>query len=635
MKPESVDPSSVEAAEGVSPDDAPERPFDSLDYIQSSVRERKDLRKLPDLALAATRLAKQASPRLFYLNIGVQLSMALLLGVQVLLGKFAIQAVLDQANGGKLGPALAPLIGLVAATAVGGLAVTAQVQLERLLGERVQRLTWRSILDVTTNVPLDDFEGPGFFDALQRVKANALLRPLTLTQGLVLLAGGVLTVGGLAISLVLIEPLIVPILLVGSIPLWVISRKTGREEFEFRAGQTPQLRLREYLTSLLTGRAEAKEIRAFNLGPVLRGRWEGNYGEYLEDYGRHVKRRLWLGSVGALITTVSTSVALGLLLVFVVKSHISVAQAGAALIAIRLMTGRVQQIFVGISDLFESGLFLRDLDAFTERRAEANGSTRTQGARVAGPFKELVVEDLWFRYPGSHADALRGVSLTIKAGEVIALVGENGSGKTTLAKLLAGLFVPSSGRILWDGVDTRQLDPASLRENVGVIFQDFVRYQLTARENVEFGRPEARDGLDAVARAAKLGGADQFLEQLPDGYETSLGKEYEGGHDLSVGQWQRVALARAFFRDAPFLVLDEPTASLDARWENALFEQVQGLAAGRSQLLISHRFSTVKSADRIYVLHGGELVEQGTHAELMRHGGLYAELFDLQANAYR
>jgi ATP-binding cassette, subfamily B, bacterial len=250
------------------------------------------------------------------------------------------------------------------------------------------------------------------------------------------------------------------------------------------------------------------------------------------------------------------------------------------------------------------------------------------------PFETLTVEDVGFSYPGSPRPALEGISLTLRAGEVCALVGENGSGKTTLAKLLSHLYHPSTGRILWDGVDSRELDQEGLRQNLSVIFQDFVRYQLTASENIGFGRADADDP-QGIVEAARRSGADPFLSLLPHGYETSLGKEWQGGFDLSLGQWQRIALARAFFRDASFLVLDEPTASLDARSEHELFEHVRRLAAGRCLLLISHRFSTVKEADSIYVLHEGRLIEQGNHDELMAIGGRYAELFDLQARAYR
>jgi ATP-binding cassette subfamily B protein len=224
--------------------------------------------------------------------------------------------------------------------------------------------------------------------------------------------------------------------------------------------------------------------------------------------------------------------------------------------------------------------------------------------------------------------------MEIGAGEIVALVGENGSGKTTLAKLLCRLYLPHGGRVLWDGADTAIVDPDELRRSVAVIFQDFLHYSLPASENIGMGRHQRLGDPEAIRGAAVHAGADEFLARLPAGYETVLGPEFEGGHELSVGQWQRVALARAFFRDAPFIILDEPTAALDARAEHELFESIRTLCRGRSVLLISHRFSSVRSADRIYVLDRGRVAESGSHGELMALGGRYAGLFTLQASAY-
>jgi ATP-binding cassette, subfamily B, bacterial len=256
------------------------------------------------------------------------------------------------------------------------------------------------------------------------------------------------------------------------------------------------------------------------------------------------------------------------------------------------------------------------------------------GRHAPRRFERLVAEDVSFTYPESHRPAVDGVSVEIGAGEVIALVGENGSGKTTLAKMLAGLYRPESGRIRWDGVDLADVDADELRDSIAVIFQDFERYLLPARENIGLGRSESIDDIDAIRAASQRADADRFLADLPEGYETMLGREFAGGYDLSIGQWQRVALARAFFRDAPFVILDEPTAALDARSESQLFDRMRELLDGRSVVLISHRFSSVRNADRIYVLHDGRVVEHGAHDELMAADGLYAELFTLQARAY-
>lgn len=613
---------------------APPSPFDPLAYLQSGAAERKSVRGFLGLTGRSLRLARQASPRFFWLNLFLSFLSAGLLLVQVVLGKLILDELLTTHHSPSLAATLPLVIALAATTALSGLATSSQLQLQRLLGEEVQRLTWDGILGVTTHVPLETFEDPDFFDALQRVKTNAVLRPLTLSQGLVQIVSGLLGVAGLTAALIIIEPILVAVLLAGSLPLWLISRRTGQVEFHFRAGQTTQLRRNEYLINTLSGRGEAKEIRAFNLGPVLKRGWLDNYTEYLADYRAHIRGRLALGGLNALVTTVATSAALGVLVWLIVSGRIGVASGGAALLAIRLLGGNLQQTFFGIGELFESALFLKDYDEFLARRPRSASAAGHRRPSVPG-FAELSLHNVGFRYPGAAAWAVRDVSLTIRAGETVALVGENGSGKTTLAKLLGQLYAPTAGEVRWDGVDTATCDVAALRGQIGVIFQDFVRYQLSARENIAFGRPEKIDDLAAVRFAAEQAGADQFLQALPAGYETGLGKQYQGGLDLSGGQWQRVALARAFFRDASLLILDEPTASMDARSEHQLFEQVRRLEVGRTLVLISHRFSTVRNVDRIHVMDQGQIVETGSHDELMGIGGRYAELFELQAKAYR
>ena len=281
-------------------------------------------------------------------------------------------------------------------------------------------------------------------------------------------------------------------------------------------------------------------------------------------------------------------------------------------------------------------MFIDDFLAFTEQ-APPRPEPREPGVpgREPGSFGPIVAEEITFSYPGSERVALHGVSLRIEPGEVVALVGANGSGKTTLAKLLAGLYLPSEGRVCWGGRDTREVDSRELLGHTAIVFQDFIRYALSAGDNIALGRHEHAQDMAAIVRAAERAGADRDIGSLPEGYQTLLGPAFIDGTDLSCGQWQRVALARTFFRNAPLVILDEPTASLDAKAEHELFARIGELFADRSVLLISHRFSTVRSADRIYVLNEGYVVESGTHEELVAAGGTYAELFTLQASPYQ
>jgi ATP-binding cassette, subfamily B, bacterial len=316
-----------------------------------------------------------------------------------------------------------------------------------------------------------------------------------------------------------------------------------------------------------------------------------------------------------------------------VSGRMGLAAAGAAVFGLYQLGGRLRGLYMSATSLYEATLFIRDYSTFLEDEPER---WRRDGADRGAPrgFQRLTAEDVSFTYPESDRPAVDGVSIEVGAGEVIALVGENGSGKTTLAKMLAGLYRPEKGRILWDDIDLQNVDADQLRDSIAVIFQDFERYLLPARENVGLGRSELIEDLEAIRAASERADADRFLVDLPEGYETMLGREFAGGYDLSIGQWQRVALARAFFRDAPFVILDEPTAALDARAESQLFDRMRELLEGRSVVLISHRFSSVRNADRIYVMHDGRVVEHGPHDELMAAEGLYAELFTLQARAY-
>jgi ATP-binding cassette subfamily B protein len=602
-----------------------------IDVLLASRAQPRSVRQLPDLIRASFALVWRSSPRRFAALVVLQLGGAVLSGLLVYLGKLSLEAVLDSdRNGASLTHALPPLLAIVVVSALAEASGAILTQQLRLLGEIVQRATWERVLLTTESLDLEEFEDPAFFDQVQRVRTNALLRPFELVTGLISFAGGLAGSLALAVALFALQPILVPVLLLAGIPLWWASRRGGRLEFDFALASTPTIRARDYLGDVLTGRESAKEVRAYALGPVFRRRWSAHYGTFIEGLQVQIRRRTRLALIGTTATAAVVGATTGVLIWLVTSGRADLGAAGAAAIAIRLLASRLQQTVAGAARLFECKLFLRDLHAFLDLRPAGK-----QGGDEPPPvFPGIRTESLRFRYPGTEVDVLSDVNVEIRPGEVVALVGANGSGKTTLAKLLAQLYRPSGGRIVWGETPAEELDRAALRRQLAVVFQDFARYQLPVRDNIGVGDATYIDDDERAREAARNSGADRFISALPLGYDTILSRQYKGGRDLSLGQWQRIALARAFHRDAQLLILDEPTASLDARAEHDLFERIRTLFAGRSVLLIAHRFSSVRPADRIYVLDAGRVIEQGSHDELMAVGGVYAELFTLQAAAY-
>ena len=430
------------------------------------------------------------------------------------------------------------------------------------------------------------------------------------------------------------SPWLVVILLATSVPAFIAETRFSEEGFRLLTRRAPETRQINYLARLLTEDSSAKEIKLFNLGETLLTRYMTLFEKFFHEDKSLALRRAVAGFSLGLIATLGFYGSYAWIVWRTVEAKISLGDMTLYLSIFRQGQSTFQSILSAVGSIYENNLFMAHLFDFFGLKPQMGVAAPHQGLPVA-LSRGIEFRGVGFRYPEREDWALRHIDLSIRPGEKIALVGPNGAGKTTLIKLLSRLYDPTEGSILIDGIDIRELDPLDLRQRIGVIFQDFVRYHLPASENIGFGQIEALDRLDRIIESARKSGAHSIIESLPDGYQTMLGRWFHGGHELSVGQWQKVALARAFMRDAEILVLDEPTASLDAETEYEIFRHFQELTDGKMAILISHRFSTVRMADRIVVIQEGRIAEIGTHQELLRREGIYAHLFSMQAEGYR
>jgi len=613
---------------------APAPPVSCEQLRQEAAERPKSLRLLPRITVDAVRLVWAANPRMLIASIALKLVNGAGLATALIFGKNLIGSVLSADTTtatpgiGAVAPQLAAVVGVVS---VLGLVTAAGREVREILSETTARHTKQAIIDVAARVELSAYETPSFHDRLVRAAAGEH-RPIQMVDGLIGTVGAIASIGGIVVALLAIQPWLVPLLFLAGLPLLLGVMKAGQAMFGFHLRMTTVARARNYLYRLLTEKDPAKEVRAFGLAEYLTSRHTALYEQHLAELRKTTRKRFRI----AIVSTVGLATALGAgmagLLALAMSGRLELAATATAAGALLILGERIMTAVNSVGDMFEAGLFVEDFTTFLATAPLTHGATGTRPAPAS--FEAITVEEVTFTYPAATSPALTDVTLDIAAGQVVALVGENGSGKTTLAKLLSRLYLPDAGRIAWDGTDLADMDAGQVHRRIAVIFQDFARYDLTARENIGLGAVEHIDNPDTIRAAAVHAGADRYLSTLPDGYETILSPEYDGGRDLSVGQWQRVALARAFIRDAPLIILDEPTASLDPRAEHDLFTRIRTLYKGRTVLLISHRYNTVRDADHIYVLDQGRIIEHGSHEVLMTAAGVYAELFTLQAAAY-
>ena len=504
---------------------------------------------------------------------------------------------------------------------------------QQLLQNEVSMRIQLMVMEKAASLDLAFYEDPASYDLLRRAQTDSINRPVIMISTAFGLVQTLLTFMTMIALLVVVSPLLAVIALVSPIPAFIADTRYGWRGYNIARWGSRLLRRMTYLVTLLTTDSYAKEVKLFGLGQYFIDRYRLIAKAYYGTQRAQVARRYMTGFALGNLSTIVTSLTYLYVALQAIVGRLTLGDLTLYTTAASQVQSSIQGILGGFSGMYEHNLYLNNLFELME--------TKTSMPVAAAPLKvpepmrgEIRFEHVTFAYPGAESSALTDLSFTVKPGETLAIVGRNGAGKTTLFKLICRLYDPSEGRILVDGVDLRDVDPLELRAQIGAMFQDYVTYQATAAENIGLGNVPDISDRERIEVAGKQAGADELISGLPEGYDTALGKWFDHGVNLSGGEWQKVALARAFMRDAKILLLDEPTSALDAQAEYDLFERLRSLTRGRTAVYISHRFSTVRRADRIVFLEHGRLVEEGTHAELMRLNGRYARLFRMQASAY-
>lgn len=579
------------------------------------------------------RLVWSTSPRLTLTLAFLTLLAGVLPAVASYVAKLIVDAVVQSTNDGNTAPAVRYVLleaGVLVALSAAqrGIGVV-QSLLRALLGQRVNVM----ILEKALTLHLSQFEDSEFYDRLTQARRQASQRPLSLvihTFDLIQNSISLLSFGALLLAF---SPLAVGVLVLAGIPAFVAETKYSGEAFRLFRWQSPETRQQTYLEVLVAREDFVKEVKLFGLGPLFVQRYKDIFEKlYRQDASLTLRRGFW-GYVLSLISTAAFYGAYVWIVLETAARRITLGDMTMYLLLFKQGQSAVSASLTTIGKIYEDNLYIANLYEYLGQPALVTGGSATRGPR---PGDGIRFENVSFTYPGATKPALQDVTVHLEPGGKLALVGENGSGKTTFIKLLAHLYSPQSGRILLDGLDLEEWEEGALRRRIGVIFQDFVRYQLKVGENIGAGDLEAFDDEERWHDSARRGRADSFIADLTEGYHTQLGRWFKNGQELSGGQWQKVALSRAFMRaGADILILDEPTAAMDAQAEAEVFDYFQKEAEGRMVILISHRFSTVRMADHIIVLDEGRVLEEGSHEELVAAGGRYAHLFNLQAEGYR
>ncbi|NUT37730.1 MAG: ABC transporter ATP-binding protein [Hamadaea sp.] len=591
-------------------------------------------RALPRLIATALRRAYQAdsagtvATAVVSLAAGVLATAGLLTTQRVLMEVFAQGPTPE-----RVAAALPALIVLAVVTAVRAALGIASGWTQSRLEPRLRAEAERAMFEATTRVDLAAYDEDGFSDALELASGRGVDAVWSVVRNTINLLAGVIGVIAAGAALAVLHPLLPVALLTASVPqTWAALRAGGQRYREYLLASVRRRRV-WLLSTLMSRRESAPELRAYHLRDYLLGQYDAVMRVETAAQLRLARKVTATTTVGAIVSGVCSAGVYALLAWLLVSGRMPLAAAVTAIVALQAARNSLHVATIYINELYTDGRHLRDLESFLDR-ARTHVRPAVPRPVAPGPFARLRVDAVSLSYPDRPAPAVDEVSLTIEAGQTIALVGENGSGKTSLAALLTGLRTPTAGTVRWDGHDLADLDPVFLRGRIAVITQDHWRWPFTAETNIRLGDVDRDGGMPPVHAAARAAVAHDMILDLPGGYATLLDRTFEGGQDLSGGQWQRIAAARGFFKDADLLIMDEPSSALDARAEAALFAAVRARQGVRTTVLITHRLANVRHADRIYVLHDGRLVEEGTHDALMAAGGRYAELFTLQSAGY-
>jgi ATP-binding cassette subfamily B protein len=599
-----------------------------------------DFRKVLRNISEAFHLFWEAGKSTVFLGFFLTIVTALLPSAFSWISKLLIDAIIFAANSDMVPKDgllyVAPYIGLEFILIItSSLSNQIQTLFDRTIQFKLTRHINNLIIRQTIQMDLLFFENPIFHDTLKNARRQADVSAINIVNATLLIVQHTITLISLIFLLLRFSPWLTICVFLAAVPSFLSQSQFAEKVFRVVSRRAPKSRMLNYIEQLLTSEIAAKEVKLLGLGEELLNRYQTIFSQFYEEDRIIVKRRIISGWGWSLLSNLAYYGSLTWVIFRTVAGFISLGDLTMFQTIYRQSQRSIRTFLDSFTQVYENNLYFENLLTYLNMKPML--VSPVDGLKAAVPIRSgIEFKNVSFRYPGLNIDVLKNINLHIYPGERIALVGLNGAGKTTFVKLLTRLYAPTSGQILLDGVDLCEYDLTSLRQLFGVVFQDFVHYEFSVRENIGFGQIDAMDDLMQIRDAAAKGGADMIVENLPDGYNTILGRRWEEGHQLSGGQWQKIALSRAFMRKAEVLILDEPTSALDAEAEYRMFRKFGELIEGRMAVLISHRFSTVRMADRIVVLADGRIIEMGNHDELMKlEEGTYSRLFDLQAEGYR